>query len=115
MNDSSQISFFELKTKKRKLSELSDDKSELNALLASEDSQFLKTEKCEFSTIFPNDIPRNYDSETFAKGQSSISTINSEITTPLDLCIKKEEEEIECAICSDKATGLHYGILTCEG
>lgn len=115
MNDSSQISFFELKTKKRKLSELSDDKSELNAILAGENVEFLKTEKCEFSTIFPNDIPRNYDNETFTKEQSAISTLNSELSTPLDLCIKKEEEEIECAICSDKATGLHYGILTCEG
>lgn len=25
------------------------------------------------------------------------------------------EEQMICMICEDKATGLHYGIITCEG
>ncbi|CAK9292155.1 unnamed protein product [Gordionus sp. m RMFG-2023] len=28
---------------------------------------------------------------------------------------EEEEEELICRICNDKATGLHYGIITCEG
>lgn len=26
-----------------------------------------------------------------------------------------EEQPLVCMICEDKATGLHYGIITCEG
>lgn len=37
----------------------------------------------------------------------------------LDLAMKAEDSDSEdplvCAICNDKATGLHYGIVTCEG
>ncbi|GFR59363.1 nuclear receptor subfamily 6 group A member 1-A [Elysia marginata] len=37
----------------------------------------------------------------------------------LDLAMKAEDSDNEdplvCAICNDKATGLHYGIVTCEG
>jgi hypothetical protein len=33
-----------------------------------------------------------------------------DINSPLD-----EEEQLICMICEDKATGLHYGIITCEG
>jgi hypothetical protein len=27
----------------------------------------------------------------------------------------EDEEPLICNICEDKATGLHYGIITCEG
>lgn len=27
----------------------------------------------------------------------------------------EEEEQLFCMICEDRATGLHYGIITCEG
>ncbi|XP_033731929.1 uncharacterized protein LOC117321577 [Pecten maximus] len=27
----------------------------------------------------------------------------------------EQEEQLVCAICNDRATGLHYGIITCEG
>ena len=27
----------------------------------------------------------------------------------------EEEEQLACMICEDRATGLHYGIITCEG
>lgn len=26
-----------------------------------------------------------------------------------------DEQPLVCMICEDKATGLHYGIITCEG
>ena len=29
--------------------------------------------------------------------------------------IEEDEEPLICMICEDKATGLHYGIITCEG
>jgi hypothetical protein len=28
---------------------------------------------------------------------------------------QEEEEPLLCNICEDRATGLHYGIITCEG
>lgn len=28
---------------------------------------------------------------------------------------EEEEQPMICMICEDKATGLHYGIITCEG
>lgn len=27
----------------------------------------------------------------------------------------EDEQPLVCMICEDKATGLHYGIITCEG
>lgn len=33
----------------------------------------------------------------------------------LPLPPEEEEEPLICMICEDKATGLHYGIITCEG
>ena len=27
----------------------------------------------------------------------------------------EDEEQLACMICEDRATGLHYGIITCEG
>lgn len=28
---------------------------------------------------------------------------------------EEDEQPLVCMICEDKATGLHYGIITCEG
>jgi hypothetical protein len=33
----------------------------------------------------------------------------------MDHNAEEEEEPLVCMICEDKATGLHYGIITCEG
>ena len=33
----------------------------------------------------------------------------------MDLNPEDDEEPLICMICEDKATGLHYGIITCEG
>ena len=32
-----------------------------------------------------------------------------------DVPPEEDEEPLICMICEDKATGLHYGIITCEG
>lgn len=34
---------------------------------------------------------------------------------PLQDDNEEEEQPMICMICEDKATGLHYGIITCEG
>ena len=33
----------------------------------------------------------------------------------MDINPEDDEEPLICMICEDKATGLHYGIITCEG
>jgi hypothetical protein len=43
---------------------------------------------------------------------SSASKSSSE--SPTDDNTPDKEHEL-CAICNDRATGLHYGIITCEG
>ena len=34
---------------------------------------------------------------------------------PTNRMIDEDEQPMVCMICEDKATGLHYGIITCEG
>lgn len=33
----------------------------------------------------------------------------------LSVCIVAEIEVIPCKVCSDKSSGVHYGVITCEG
>lgn len=47
-------------------------------------------------------------------GGSGIIPHNRSVDTSHDPA-EEEEQPLVCMICEDKATGLHYGIITCEG
>jgi nuclear receptor subfamily 6 group A len=44
-----------------------------------------------------------------------ISIMNESSTSESQEATEEEEQPMICMICEDKATGLHYGIITCEG
>ena len=48
----------------------------------------------------------SYDILSFHKGKTATSIATDDVD---------EEEPLICMICEDRATGLHYGIITCEG
>jgi nuclear receptor subfamily 6 group A len=49
-------------------------------------------------------------------GASSLSLPRPELRTYAPETERDEDEQpMICMICEDKATGLHYGIITCEG
>lgn len=47
--------------------------------------------------------------------QPSESYFNSNNHEPTNRMIEEDDQPMICMICEDKATGLHYGIITCEG
>ncbi|KAK3087006.1 hypothetical protein FSP39_000256 [Pinctada imbricata] len=47
--------------------------------------------------------------------QSEIMENKSQKSTDPPSMVKEMEEVLTCGICNDRATGLHYGIITCEG
>ena len=48
-----------------------------------------------------------------AHAQPSESYFNN--NEPTNRMIEEDDQPMICMICEDKATGLHYGIITCEG
>ena len=48
-----------------------------------------------------------------AHAQPSDSYFNN--NEPTNRMIEEDDQPMICMICEDKATGLHYGIITCEG
>lgn len=50
-----------------------------------------------------------------AHAQPSESYFNSNNHEPTNRMIEEDDQPMICMICEDKATGLHYGIITCEG
>ena len=51
-----------------------------------------------------------------AHAQPSVSYFSRDGTLePTNRMIEEDEQPMMCMICEDKATGLHYGIITCEG
>ncbi|XP_060083347.1 uncharacterized protein LOC132562615 [Ylistrum balloti] len=48
-------------------------------------------------------------------GQTSANDPVPMATVPQACADEEDEEQLVCAICNDRATGLHYGIITCEG
>ena len=48
-----------------------------------------------------------------AHAQPSDSYFNN--NEPTNRMIEEDDQPMICYICEDKATGLHYGIITCEG
>jgi hypothetical protein len=60
----------------------------------------------EFSTPVDND-----------KTENETSNVSKSIEKPLKPKQKKLDKSIfgKCKICNDKATGMHYGVATCEG
>lgn len=43
--------------------------------------------------------------------QNAVAAAQTSTTNAVD----EEDQPMVCMICEDKATGLHYGIITCEG
>lgn len=44
-----------------------------------------------------------------------IGYAQTELSHPDQAPPDDDEQPLVCMICEDKATGLHYGIITCEG
>ncbi|XP_063972532.1 hormone receptor 4 isoform X1 [Diachasmimorpha longicaudata] len=52
------------------------------------------------------------------KSEASLQSLQPIAPTPPSIALQEHEEDetpMICMICEDKATGLHYGIITCEG
>jgi len=41
--------------------------------------------------------------------------MNIELRVCANLCVTAQIEVIPCKVCGDKSSGVHYGIITCEG
>ena len=50
-----------------------------------------------------------------AQAQPSGSIFNRDCGEPGNRILDEDDQPMICMICDDKATGLHYGIITCEG
>jgi len=59
--------------------------------------------------LFQEQTDSSNPASSVLSGNSSGQT--SEGSGPVD----EEDQPLVCMICEDKATGLHYGIITCEG
>jgi hypothetical protein len=49
------------------------------------------------------------------QAQPSSSYLNQDLMEPTNRMMEEDDQPMICMICDDKATGLHYGIITCEG
>ena len=49
------------------------------------------------------------------QAQPSGSFFNRDLGEPTNRMVEEDDQPMICMICDDKATGLHYGIITCEG
>lgn len=50
-----------------------------------------------------------------ARADVKIPVMSESTATGMQEVTEEEEQPMICMICEDKATGLHYGIITCEG
>jgi hypothetical protein len=59
----------------------------------------------------------NHNTDEHISMYEDISLSNEEIEQKENLSVKDEYlESLEfCKVCFDKATGIHYGVATCEG
>ena len=58
---------------------------------------------------------RSSDQSQNSGGTGGGGFFNQNSNEPTNRIIDEDEQPMICMICEDKATGLHYGIITCEG